>query len=61
MFFEHDFSERVFLQPPADALIELLKSPYVFGTWPINRLYGEVFVTLVAAAKCPIRRQYDHN
>jgi len=25
----------------ADALIELLKSPYVFGTWPINRLIGD--------------------
>jgi hypothetical protein len=26
----------------ADALIELLKSPYVFGIWPINRLRGQV-------------------
>jgi hypothetical protein len=42
MFFEDDFSARVFQQPKADAFIELLKSPYAFGTWPKNRLFSEL-------------------
>ena len=38
----------------------LIKSDYVFGKWPINRLSGEVLVTLVAAAKYPRCPLYRH-